>query len=118
MINEHPSLLEEAELSVEEIRSGVSSACLSTSQTDVDQEVFLDIATLEGDSFKICLTRQGYRVVSGVDGDSSFEGGAADTRSNLGPCETLPTLMDQLSPLYRSSFGNTLMKRLLELQNR
>ena len=122
MINELPSLLEEGKLSLEEIRSGVSSATVSASQTNVELEVFLDITTLEGESYRICLTRQGYRVVGKVGDGSACEGivngGAADNRANWGPYETLPALMNELSPLFRSSFGNSLIQRLMELQNR
>ena len=107
MNDETPSLLEEAQAAIREISFGVTSVSIDTTSSS-STEVILSIVTLEGDSYRVSLTTQGYLVVERnqsviLENDASIR------------VESIYALLDKLSPLYRDSFGNSLIGKLAAL---
>jgi len=107
MNDETPSLLEEAQAAIQEISFGVTSASTDTTSSS-STEVILSIVTLEGDSYRVSLTTQGYLVVER--NQSVIPENDASIR-----VESIYALLDKLSPLYRDSFRNSLIGKLAAL---
>lgn len=108
MIHETPDLLCEAEGSVKEIAFGVASATVSSSSSS-PSEVRINILSLEGERISVSLTERGFRVVERKSADGS------DLGASFPPAETIHALMDQLSPKYRTAFGESLFAKLASL---
>lgn len=107
MNDETPSLLEEAQAAIQEISFGVSSASVDTTSSS-SEEVILSIVTLEGDSYRVSLTTRGYLVVE--QNQRVIPNNDANIR-----VESIYALLDKLSPLYRDSFGKSLIGKLAAL---
>ena len=84
-------------------------ACIPTC-TDKEQTVYLNLTTRERDQYCVELTAQGFRVV-GRNYDSK------DLTTGV-YFETPYALLDNLSPMYRQAFGDSLAQKLAQLTDR
>lgn len=107
MIDGKPDLLAEAEEAAKEIAFGVISASVSSSSSP--EEALIDVKILEGESLVISLTERGFRVV-----ERKNTSGELMKDSSI-RAETIHALMDQLSPLYRDAFAQSLAAKLASL---
>ncbi|XP_022288304.2 GSK3B-interacting protein-like [Crassostrea virginica] len=99
----------EAQEALKEISFAVSHVELSQVLPQGAEKVYLNVKIQEGDTYCVELSVQGFRIV-GRKYDAIEE--TAQTKYY----ETIYALLDQVSPKYRNSFGDTLLKKLEHLQ--
>lgn len=98
----------EAQSVINDVKNHVTNFVLSEKFPSSNTEIFLNLTTLEDLKFCIKLTAAGFSVV----------GNQHDDISNNGTMyfETPYSLLDFVSPMYRNSFGNSLLNKLNLLQ--
>lgn len=98
---------EEAKAVIADICNHVENAAVSTLPCS-NKKIFINLTTFEKDNYCIELTSQGFRIV----------GNRYDDNNNpRDQCyETPYSLLDDISPKYRESFGERLMGKLAALQ--
>jgi len=94
---------------VKEIASLVHYIGVSDVLSNSSDSVYLNVQILEGKSMCVELSKQGFLVVG-----KSYD--TKDSAVDQSFFETIYSLLDYHSPLYRASFGNSLMKELQKLQ--
>ncbi|XP_072045939.1 GSK3-beta interaction protein-like [Amphiura filiformis] len=102
----------EAQAAVREISFAVEFVEISTKLPNTDERAYMNIRTKEGTKFCVELTVQGYRIVG-----SQFDN--TDDTTDVSDSifyETIYALLDQHSPKYRLTFGETLAGKLQCLQ--
>ncbi|KAL5010689.1 hypothetical protein ScPMuIL_012994 [Solemya velum] len=101
----------EAEEVVKEVAFAVKHVRVSAALPCSETLVYLNLETKENEMYCVELSLQGFQVV-GKKYDSVEE------KYKGKHYETIYSLLDNLSPGYRTSFGDTLALRLTELQNK
>jgi hypothetical protein len=98
----------EAEGVIQDISSGLKTATVSSILPISDCSIYINIETLEGDTFCIELSTMGFTVV----------GKEFDTKdiSERKYYETPYSILDSLSPLYRANFYQRLSDKLEDVQ--
>lgn len=71
--------------------------------------MYLNVKTQENDTYCVELSVQGFRIVG-----RTYD--TIDDTSQSKYYETIYTLLDQVSPKYRNSFGDTLLRKLENLK--
>lgn len=100
----------EAQAVINDVRKHVQDLRVSERLVSTNRVVYLNLTTLEGLEFCVELSAAGFAIV----------GNRHDDRSNAvnERFETPYGLLDFVSPLYRDSFGNSLMDKLKKLSER
>lgn len=100
----------EAQAVIDDVRKHVRDLRVSERLISTNQVIYLNLITLEGLRFCVELSAAGFAVV----------GNRHDDMSNVGNerFETPYSLLDFISPQYRSSFGNALLDKLKELSDK
>ncbi|XP_052088779.1 GSK3-beta interaction protein-like [Mytilus californianus] len=108
MDHDEHTLRIEAEEVVKEVSYAVKFVIISPNLPSNNQLVYLNLETKENEEFCVELSVRGFRVVS-----RHF-----DKIDNLeSRCyETIYALLDNLSPGYRNTFGDTLAMKLYSIQ--
>lgn len=97
----------EAQAIINDINGHVKEAVISTKLKCSDSHIYINITTLENQLFCVEVSNLGFRIVgSNYDTKNQFE---ADY------FETPYSLLNIISPLFRDSFGNTLVDKLSKL---
>lgn len=99
----------EANAVINDIKDHVKDANISEKFVSTNQCIYMNIETLEGEKFCIELSGNGFRIC-----------GKAYDVHNLEEeqyFETPYSLLNKVSPLFCSSFGNTLLDKLNRLCN-
>ncbi|ESO83978.1 hypothetical protein LOTGIDRAFT_184022 [Lottia gigantea] len=99
----------EANEAVKEVAFAVKSVEISSKIPPKEDEVFLNLCTLEGETYCVELSLQGFRIVG-----SEYD--TIDQNINCRHFETIYSLLDSVSPNYRQTFGDALMKKLSMLE--
>ncbi|XP_076288027.1 GSK3-beta interaction protein [Lasioglossum baleicum] len=99
----------EAQAVINDVKQHVADIKLSEKLRSTNQFIYLNLTTLEGRRFCIELSGAGFSIV----------GNQHDDTSNVGTehFETPYSLLDFVSPLYRNSFGNSLLDKLQQLSD-
>lgn len=93
----------EAEAVFNDIREHVKSVSISNKFPSNNRRIILNLTTLENDDFCVELSSLGFRVV----------GQQHDCNDNCSEYyETPYSLLNNISPLYKKSFGNALVDKL------
>jgi hypothetical protein len=110
------SLLEiEAISAVKEVAAFVQSICISEVLSRTTDLIFLNLHTLEGDTYCIELTQRGWRVCSNREDCMNGDFRKLDFHSRY--FETIYQLLDVISPLYREQYANALTAKLNQLSS-
>lgn len=94
----------EAAAVINDIKDHVKEATLSESLRNNNQYIYINIETLESEKYCIELSANGFRICGkgydehNLEGDQYFE--------------TPYSLLNKVSPLFSSSFGNALLSKL------
>lgn len=99
---------EEAQGVIKEITEYVKLFDISDEVPSSNSQIFLNLVTLEDNTFTIRLNERGFSVVGEELNTSDKEGEKV--------YETPHSLLDNLSTGYRQAFGNHLSSQLLKLQ--
>lgn len=99
----------EAQEALKEISFAVSHVEISPELPQGAEKVYLNVKTQEGDAYCVELSVQGFRIVG-----RTFN--TIDDTPQSKYYETIYALLDQVSPKYRNSFGDTLLRKLENLQ--
>lgn len=100
----------EAEEVVKEVSYAVKRVQISTVLPNCSDLIYLNLETKENKEFCVELSVRGFRVVSGCFDKIETE--------NSKCYETIYALLDDLSPGYRNSFGDTLAMKLASLKQK
>ncbi|XP_043471254.1 GSK3-beta interaction protein [Leptopilina heterotoma] len=95
----------EAQSVINDVKNHVTDFVLSEKFQSTNTEIFLNLTTLENLKFCVKLTAAGFCVVGNQHDDMS-------NNMNTMYFETPYSLLDFLSPMYRNSFGNSLLNKL------
>eukprot|EP01135_Chromosphaera_perkinsii_P012363 Nk52_evm1s2646 gene=Nk52_evmTU1s2646 len=102
--------VEELTKSLEEVRFGVESAELRDQKAvggDTEAHCSAVVVTLEGKRYDVFLSTYGYKIVGGTD------------EGSVGKCyETLPTLLNNISPGFLERFHESLAGKLQVLADK
>ncbi|XP_067010166.2 GSK3B-interacting protein [Anabrus simplex] len=98
----------EAEGVINDVKAHVTYIQVSSKIKNSNTHIYLNIMTIEGEEFCVEMSAAGFRIV----------GNAFDDKSNPQEkvFETPHSILDDISPKYRASFGNALMGKLQNLQ--
>ncbi|KAK9888518.1 hypothetical protein WA026_000769 [Henosepilachna vigintioctopunctata] len=108
LLDEHNWRLE-AESVINDIKNHVYSITLSEKLQNTNKKIFLNLITLENQTFCIELSGQGFRIVG-----KSFD----TTDINCSQYyETPYSLLNNVSPMFSTSFGNELIAKLQNYGN-
>ncbi|CAD6192017.1 unnamed protein product [Caenorhabditis auriculariae] len=107
------SLEEEAVNAVRELEYAVKTVCISELLPRTAQLLFLNLTTLEGQTYCIELTERGWRIASNR--QDCMNGDFRQLAMYTQYFETLYALLDTISPLYREKFSESLSARLNSL---
>ncbi|XP_029633842.1 GSK3-beta interaction protein-like [Octopus sinensis] len=107
--DEEYTLKIEAESVVNEIAYAVKCVQLSDVLPSADNLIYLNLRTKENQKYCVQLSTEGFQIV-GHDFDS------LDNVSNGKYFETIYSLLDNVSPEYRNSFGDVLLSKLQKVQ--
>ncbi|XP_061177586.1 GSK3-beta interaction protein-like [Saccostrea echinata] len=99
----------EAQEALKEVSFAVSHVELSIKLPQGVEKVYLNIRTQENDVYCIELSVQGFRIVG-----RAYD--VIDEAAQGRHYETIYALLDEVSPKYRNSFGDTLLRKLEHLQ--
>ncbi|KAK6171210.1 hypothetical protein SNE40_019448 [Patella caerulea] len=108
-IENYEPLKIEADQVVKEVAFAVKSVDISSKIPSRENEVYLNLRTMEGSVYCVELSVQGFRVV-GLCFDT------IDDNEHSQHFETIYSLLDSVSPGYRQTFGDALMKKLAMLE--
>lgn len=100
----------EAQAVINDVRKHVQDFRVSERLISTNQLIYLNLTTLEGLQFCVEMSAAGFTII----------GNQHDDRSNMGDnqrFETPYSLLNFVSPQYRSSFGNLLLDKLKELND-
>lgn len=101
---------DEAAAVISDVKIHVREIVVSNVLPSTDLEIYLNCETLEAKKYTIRLSGDGFQIVSNA--YDKIES------SNGFPYETPYALLNEISPAYRTSFGNELTKALLNIQRR
>lgn len=113
----------EAQAVADDIRSCVTSVFLieslsSSSDLSSSDGAYLNIEILEHRRITVKVDSRGFTIVGNNFNDASFESGEVTGSSEWKTFETPYALLHSISPLYSSSFGGQLHKKLTDLVGR
>ncbi|XP_028982344.1 GSK3-beta interaction protein [Diachasma alloeum] len=100
----------EAEAIINDIRSHVKDIRISEALTSTNSSIYLNVTTLENLKFCIEVSPEGFKITG------NEHNALANTESEV--YETPYSLLDSISPMYRESFGNSLMAKLNKLSEK
>ncbi|XP_022915685.1 GSK3-beta interaction protein-like [Onthophagus taurus] len=100
----------EAQAVINDIKNHVETASISSKIVSTNEKIYVNIRTIEGEDFCLELSALGFRVC----------GNQPDTINEPTSeyYETPYGLLNVISPKFRESFGNLLVTKLSELQNK
>ncbi|CAK5084939.1 unnamed protein product [Meloidogyne enterolobii] len=104
----------EAFAAVGEVATFVKSISVSEILTRTPELLFLNLVTLENESYCIELTQKGWRICS--DRLDCMYGDFRKLEMHINYYETIYSLLDSLSKLYRDQFSSSLASKLGKLQ--
>uniref|UniRef100_A0A915MRX5 GSKIP domain-containing protein n=1 Tax=Meloidogyne javanica TaxID=6303 RepID=A0A915MRX5_MELJA len=104
----------EAFAAVGEVATFVKSISVSEILTRTPELLFLNLVTLENESYCIELTQKGWRICS--DRLDCMYGDFRKLEMHINYYETIYSLLDSLSKLYRDQFSSSLATKLGKLQ--
>ncbi|KAL7080296.1 hypothetical protein ACQ4LE_000724 [Meloidogyne hapla] len=105
----------EAFAAVREVATFVRSISVSEILTRTPELLFLNLVTLENESYCIELTQKGWRICS--DRLDCMYGDFRKLEMHISYYETIYSLLDSLSKLYRDQFSSSLATKLGKLQD-
>lgn len=97
----------EADAVINDIKDHVKEAFISQNIYSNNQRIYINIETLEGDKFCVELSCNGFRICG-----RGYDQRNLDENQYF---ETPYSLLNKVSPLFCTSFGNTLLNRLNNL---
>ncbi|XP_049828939.1 GSK3-beta interaction protein-like [Schistocerca gregaria] len=100
---------EEASSVINDIKDHVKDVHVSQKLKSNNKFIYLNLTTEEEENFCIELSGAGFRIVGNTFDDDS------QPRTKI--YETPYSLLDEISPKYRESFGTSLVNKLKALQN-
>lgn len=99
----------EAQAVINDIKLHVKQVNLSEILPSTNQLIYFNVTTLENKNYCIELSSVGFRIV-GSDYD------LVDCKSNSKYYETPYSLLNEISEMYQTSFGNALLEKLKNIQ--
>lgn len=119
----------EAAAIIQDVKDHVSFIGISPHLSNEANRIYLNVRTLEGDTYCIAASNQGFCILSrtfdvtdGDDSDEWFEINSTSSDETLDEegrrCkyfETMYSLLDYISPMYVMSFGSNLCEKLQKL---
>ncbi|KZC09929.1 PREDICTED: GSK3-beta interaction protein isoform X1 [Dufourea novaeangliae] len=99
----------EAQAVINDVKQHVTDIKLSEKLQSTNQFIYLNLTTLEELNFCIELSAAGFTIVGNQHDDTSNAGNEH--------FETPYSLLDSVSPQYRSSFGSSLFAKLKKLSD-
>ncbi|XP_076238926.1 GSK3-beta interaction protein [Calliopsis andreniformis] len=99
----------EARVIVNDVKQHVTDINVSEKLTSTNRAIYLNLTTLEGLKFCVELSSAGFTIVGNQHDDKSSSGNEY--------FETPYSLLDFVSPQYRSSFGGSLINKLQKLSD-
>jgi hypothetical protein len=108
------SLCNEAERVVKEISFGVKCGSVSDKLERSDSLAYINIRTLEDETWCVELTTSGYMIVSN-EFDTIDENMRAKNLNNVYRFETFEALMHTISPLFVKRFNDSVAAKLEQL---
>ncbi|XP_076330406.1 GSK3-beta interaction protein-like [Tachypleus tridentatus] len=109
---DEPGWEAEGQAVVEDVSFAVKEIHISTALPITESAVYLNIETKEGQKLCVEMSSRGFCVV-GNEFNSKAETDCSDDAIYF---ETPYALLDKYSPLYRDTFGNTLICKLNEIK--
>ncbi|KAL6447107.1 hypothetical protein ACFW04_001447 [Cataglyphis niger] len=100
----------EAQAVINDVKKHVRELKVSEQLISTNQVIYLNLTTLEGLRFCVELSAAGFAIVGNQHDDTS--------NTSNERFETPYSLLDFVSPQYRNSFGNSLLDKLKELNDR
>lgn len=101
---------DEAAAVISDVKIHVREIVVSNVLPSTDLEIYLNCEILEAKKYTIRMSGDGFQIVSNtydkIENSDGF------------PYETPYALLNEISPAYRTSFGNELTKALLNIQRR
>lgn len=100
----------EAQALINDVKSHVKNIRVSENLESSEKIIYLNVTTLEDENFCVELSAAGLSIVGHKHDDTSEKGDVF--------FETPYSLLDFISPQYRNSFGNLLLRKLNALTDR
>jgi hypothetical protein len=99
----------EATAVIQDIQEHVQNVGISDKIQSTNQCIYINVTTMEGNKYCIQLSANGFRTV----------GNAYDSKTEPSNrhFETPYALLNHISPSYRIVFGNSLLKKLEDIQS-
>jgi hypothetical protein len=98
----------EATAVIQDIQEHVQNIGISDRIRSTNQCIYLNVTTVEGAQYCIELSASGFRIAAHAYDDK--------TELSNGYFETPYALLNHISPSYRISFGNSLLKKLEDVK--